>query len=192
MASATVIVMVKEPRPGQVKTRLARGLGYVAAAWWFRHQTRGLLRRIAHPKWTIVLAVAPDAEGMASRVWPSGLARVPQGGGNLGDRMRRVLRGVDRGPAVIIGGDIPGITKAHLSRAFAELGHARAVLGPAPDGGYWLVGLRRPAQATRKTFADVRWSTEHAMADTCRTLPLPVATIDVLSDVDTVDDLRNT
>ena len=60
--------MVKEPRPGRVKTRLGRNIGMTAAAWWFRHQTARLLRRLRDPRWQIVLAVAPDRAGLADAV----------------------------------------------------------------------------------------------------------------------------
>ncbi|HCQ57301.1 MAG TPA: hypothetical protein DIU10_05265, partial [Sulfitobacter sp.] len=142
----TLIVMVKEPHPGRVKTRLGRDLGMVGAAWWFRHQTRRLLRRIEDPRWQVVLAVAPDVEGLQSRVWPAHLPRWPQGRGNLGDRMARMLRAAP-GPACVIGADIPGINRKELARAFDALGRHDAVFGPAPDGGYWLVGLKHPRRA---------------------------------------------
>ncbi|MEP5762446.1 MAG: TIGR04282 family arsenosugar biosynthesis glycosyltransferase [Litoreibacter sp.] len=190
----TLVVMVKEPHPGRVKTRLGRDLGLVRAAWWFRHQVRRLLRRIEDPRWDLVLAVAPDAEGLKSRVWPAHLPRIAQGAGNLGDRMGRVLGTVSplisRGPVCIIGADIPDIGRSEIARAFAALGGADAVFGPAPDGGYWLVGLKRTAAVPSGIFADVRWSSEHALADTEASLKgLRIAHVDVLRDVDTVRDL---
>ena len=73
--------MVKEPRPGRVKTRLGHEIGMVEAARWFRRQSLSLLRNLRDPRWELVLAVSPDREGLASRIWPAGLARVPQGRG---------------------------------------------------------------------------------------------------------------
>jgi len=84
---ARLVIMVKEPRPGRVKTRLGKDIGLTASAWWFRHQTRALLRRIEDPRWETVLAVAPDREGLQSRIWPAHLPRIAQGRGDLGDRM---------------------------------------------------------------------------------------------------------
>ena len=159
-----------------------------AAAWWFRHQTRGLLRRLRDPRWDLVLAVAPDRDGLMSRVWPEDLVRFPQGAGTLGDRMARMLRST-RGPTVVIGADIPGIESPHLATAFAALGDHASVLGPAPDGGYWLVGLRHPSAAPHDLFEGVRWSTDHALTDTERTLPKPVGRVATLRDVDTRADL---
>ena len=188
-----LVVMVKEPRPGRVKTRLGRDIGMTTAAWWFRHQTRSLLRRLRDPRWDLVLAVAPDAEGLRSRVWPGDLARMPQGSGTLGDRMARALALPGPGPVCVIGADIPGINRTRVARAFAELGRNEAVFGPAPDGGYWLIGLARRRPAPPALFHRVRWSTEHALADTLATLPgLRTAFVDSLADVDTAGDLRMT
>lgn len=188
-----LVVMVKEPRPGRVKTRLGRDIGMTAAAWWFRHQTRSLLRRLRDPRWELILAVAPDAEGLHSRVWPRDLPRIPQGRGNLGDRMSRALALPCRGPVCIIGADIPGIDRAKIARAFTLLGRSDAVLGPAPDGGYWLIGMARRRALPTDLFARVRWSTEHALSDTLATLPdMRIAYADMLADVDTAGDLRMT
>ncbi|MEP1767181.1 MAG: TIGR04282 family arsenosugar biosynthesis glycosyltransferase [Sulfitobacter sp.] len=187
----TLIVMLKEPRAGRVKTRLGRDIGMVAAAWWFRHQLHGLLRRVEDPRWNLVLAVAPDRAGMLSRVWPSHLARIPQGNGDLGDRMGRALRWAPRGPVCVIGGDIPDINSARIAEAFAALGSNDAVFGPADDGGYWLIGLRRTRAIPPQLFSNVRWSTQHALDDSRATLPHHrIVHVATLRDVDTVADLR--
>jgi rSAM/selenodomain-associated transferase 1 len=184
----TLIVMVKEPRPGRVKTRLGAEIGMTEAARWFRRQSLSLLRRLRDPRWDIVLSVSPDREGLASRVWPSDLPRLAQGRGDLGQRMARAL-GALPGPALLVGADIPGIEKVHIVRAFRALGHAPSVIGPAADGGFWLVGLRHPGQQPAGIFAPVRWSHPDTLADALPTLPQPVALIDELSDVDTARDL---
>ncbi|WP_420585912.1 TIGR04282 family arsenosugar biosynthesis glycosyltransferase [Ruegeria sp.] len=187
----TLVIMVKEPRPGRVKTRLGRDIGMVGAAWWFRHQTRSLIRRLRDPRWQIVLAVSPDREGLTSRIWPADLPRAPQARGDLGDRMGRMLRGMPKGPVCLIGADIPGITPGHIARAFDALGQAQMVFGPAPDGGYWLVGAQRYGALPSHLFRDVRWSTENTLADTLATVPgMRVALLDQLRDVDTVADLN--
>lgn len=184
--------MVKEPRPGRVKTRLGRDIGVIPATWWFRHQSARLIRSLRDPRWQIVLAVAPD-RAVASKVWPADLPRQPQGGGDLGQRMKRALSGLAAGrigPVCLIGADIPGISRAHIARAFAALGNHDAVFGPAEDGGYWLVGAKHPARLPQTLFENSRWSTEHALADTLRTLPgWRIALTDILRDVDTAADL---
>ena len=103
-----------------------------AAALWFRHQSAALLRRLDDPRWNLILAVAPDHKGLSSRVWPAHLPRVPQGTGNLGDRMARQLR-FHQGPTCIVGADIPGIQPSHIAQGFKALGDHDAVFSPAPD-----------------------------------------------------------
>ena len=184
--------MVKEPHPGRVKTRLGRDLGLISAAWWFRHQTRRLIRAVGRdPRWNTVLAVSPDHEGLKSRIWPADLPRWVQGQGDLGDRMGRIFNEGPKGPILIIGADIPNITPQLIHKAFRALGNHDAVFGPAPDGGYWLIGLKNGVNAVPpELFKNVRWSTEHALDDTVVSLDdMRVAMIDTLQDVDTIRDL---
>ncbi len=189
-ARRQLVVMVKEPKPGRVKTRLGRDIGMTEAAWWFRHQVAGLLRRLDDPRWHTVLAVAPDHAGLSSRVWPAHLPRIAQGPGDLGDRMGRLLRTLPPGPVCIVGGDIPGLGPAHVARAFAVLGANDAVFGPAPDGGFWLVGMKRTTAVPATLFDGVRWSSQHTLADSLASLPgLRIGLGDTLNDVDTAADL---
>lgn len=193
MSRAKLVVMLKVPQAGRVKTRLGRDIGMTNAAWWFRHQVNALLRRIEDPRWQLVLAVAPDRAGVMFRGWPLHLARISQGPGDLGDRMGRLMRGLPPGPVCIIGGDIPGVTRAHVAQAFDALGNYDAVLGPTPDGGYWLVGLKRSGRVPSSLFRDVRWSSEYALSDTAASLPdARIALVDRLQDVDTAQDLKMT
>ncbi len=184
-----MIVMVKEPRPGRVKTRLGREIGMVTAAWWYRHQTRRLLPRLSDPRWQTVLAVTPDSEGFRSRVWPPDLPRIPQGTGDLGQRMARALTSTP-GPTLLIGSDIPGIRRQHVAAGFSALGRARSVIGPADDGGFWLIGLHHPRRPPWDLFQGTRWSHPETLADVLPTLPRPIAMVDTLADVDTASDLR--
>jgi len=184
-----LIVMVKEPRPGRVKTRLAADIGHVEATWWFRHQLRNLLKNIDDPRWELVLSVAPD-RAVTSRAFPAHLPRIPQGRGDLGTRMARAIDG-HRGPVCVIGADIPGITRREISASFQMLGAHDAVFGPAPDGGYWLVGLKNAAPLPASLFSDVRWSTQHALADSMASLKgRRIALSATLRDVDTAADLQ--
>jgi glycosyltransferase A (GT-A) superfamily protein (DUF2064 family) len=96
--------------------------------------------------------------------------------------------------AVIIGSDIPGITTALLASAFEKLGHGTVVLGPATDGGYYLIGLTASALAavSATIFADMPWGTSVVLKETCRRLArvgLSYTLLDPLSDVDRPEDL---
>lgn len=184
--------MLKEPQAGRVKTRLGRDIGMTAAAWWFRHQTTRLIRELsADPRWQLRLSVAPSPSALHSRAWPLNIPRDPQSSGDLGQRMRHVFDTAPKGPVLLIGGDIPGITPAIITDAFGKLRDHDCVFGPAMDGGFWLAGMRRAATSLPvNLFQDVRWSTEHTLQDTLKTLGgAKVAFTKTLRDVDTVADL---
>ena len=182
--------MVKVPVAGRVKTRLARDVGTAAATRFVRTATASLLHRLGrNVPWRLTLAVTPDA-GTGAPVWPGAVPRIAQGGGDLGARMQRIMAVRQPGPVVIVGSDVPGITRRHISKAFRLLGRHDAVLGPASDGGYWLVGLRRRPRVLRP-FGGVRWSGPHALTDTLFNLSgAAVALLDTLSDVDKGPDLE--
>ena len=105
--------------------------------------------------------------------------------------MVRALAAMPPGPAMVIGADIPGITPARIAQAWRCLAGAEAVLGPAPDGGYWAIGLKRAGAAVPRRLLDgVRWSSDHAMEDTvARLAPFRIAYAETLRDVDTAADL---
>jgi len=182
--------MVKEPRAGRVKTRLGRDIGMVPAAWWFRHQSRDLIRRLRDPRWQIVLSVAPDIAGMTSRFWPDDLARMPQGRGDIGQRMLRALRAIPRGRVCLVGADIPDLSRGHVVRAFAALGRHDIVFGPAEDGGFWLVGWYGGRVFPAGLFQGVRWSGPDTLADAVASAGgARVGLVDRLRDVDRGTDL---
>lgn len=181
-----LVIMAKAPRIGRVKTRLGRDIGHVRAWCFYRRMLSSVLRPLARDRrWTAWLAVAPDSALRKGRLWPVRAPRLAQGDGDLGERMDRVMAVMAVGPVVIIGADIPGIRPGHIDRAFRALGGHDAVFGPAADGGYWLVGLRRRPARTG-IFGGVRWSSAHALADTRANLPAHwrVRELEVLADVD--------
>lgn len=181
-----VLIFARAPRRGEVKRRLAAGIGADGALDFYRTTLFELAARLsAAPGLAPTLVVTPDDSLADASLWPAGIPRVAQGCGDLGARMRRALEAAPALPVVLIGSDVPGIGAAHLERAFALLVHHDLVFGPSPDGGFWLVGSRRlplPAGFFRK----VRWSTPHALEDSLSTVPggWSVALADELADVD--------
>lgn len=164
-----LVVMVKEPVMGRVKTRLAKGCGAARATQFFRTNLAVTLRRLAHdPRWQTLLSVAPDA-AEASPMFPHTLARLAQGHGDLGARMGTIAAHAPAGPLIIIGADIPAIRSRDIAEAFSALRSADAVLGRTSDGGYWLVALS-PRLRRTPPFANVRWSSPHALKDTLANL----------------------
>ena len=187
-----VVIFVKAPRLGAVKTRLAADIGALDAWRFYRRTATRIVRRLERDaRWRCWLAVTPDHLAGDDGTWPRHLPRLAQGAGDLGARMARALAALPPGPAVIVGADVPELTAAHVARAFGALRRKAAVFGPAPDGGYWLVGVRRRRLAP-DLFRDVRWSSAHALADTVASLPpwLEPAMIEALADVDDGDDYR--
>jgi rSAM/selenodomain-associated transferase 1 len=185
-----LIIMAKRPKAGGVKRRLAGEIGATKATQFARACLSHTLLKLARDRrWRTVLAVAPNIATHAAS-WPRSaerIERMPQGPGNLGQRMQRLFRRLPPGPAIIVGGDIPGLTAREVATAFQRLRGADAVMGPAADGGYWLIGLRR-SPTILAPFRGVRWSTQHALADTLANLEgRKVATVATLSDVDASD-----
>ena len=187
-----LVVMARAPRLGAVKRRLARDLGDLAA-WRFYRITAGRLLRAlsADPRWRTWLALTPDRAARVRRgLWPATGALLPQGQGDLGARMGCLLRELPPGPVVIVGSDIPDLRPVHVARAFRMLGRHDWVFGPAGDGGYWLIGTRRRRAPPRETFAGVRWSSAHALADTLANLKgARIGFLEELADMDTGADL---
>ena len=182
-----LVIMLKEPVAGRVKTRLGRDIGMTASAWWFRHQSAVLIRRLRSARWETWLAVAPDT-ALHSRCWPADLPRMAQGQGDLGARMARILRAY-KGPVVLVGGDIPGVQQGHIAAAFGQLGQSELVFGPATDGGFWLVG--KHGQVPRGLFENVRWSGPDTLKDAqASAREARVGFGATLSDVDTIADLK--
>lgn len=182
-----LVVFLRTPRLGRVKSRLAAGIGALAALRFYRETTYRLLRRVEKDRrWRSHLALTPDRDLARPRPWRVALAYRAQGLGDLGRRMASVFRDLPPGPVVIIGSDIPAVTSRHIAAAFAALGRCEAVFGPAEDGGYWLVGFRRRPRLPHGLFERVRWSSEHALADTLKGLPpgLSVTFLETLEDVD--------
>jgi rSAM/selenodomain-associated transferase 1 len=141
---ATICVFAKPPRPGLVKTRLAAAVGEGHAA--------ALARAFFEDTWAAATAL-PWAKAVLATTEPAagewagakGAPTWPQGRGDLGDRMERVLRRAlrDTPAALAIGTDTPGLPPVLLSQARSALRDADAVLGPCEDGGFYLLGLRR-------------------------------------------------
>ncbi len=189
--SARLIVFAKAPVIGGAKTRLAAGIGKVGAWRIYRAMTARVLRHLNDPRWRTVLTIAPD-RAVTRRfpgVWPQHVARAGQGGGDLGARQARAFEGL--GPVCVIGTDAPGVTRADIASAFAQLKRHDAVIGPAEDGGYWLLALNGPAP--RGLFDGVRWSHDQTRADLEGRLTahgFTIARLRTLRDVDEAADLK--
>lgn len=188
-----LVIMVKNPVAGRVKTRLAGDIGAADAVRVYRAIANTLIQRLLAPRqWQVILAVDPD-HAAATRAFPPQLPRIGQGSGDLGLRMQKLMSALPRGPVVIIGSDCPGIARHHIRDAFNALGRTGAVVGPAPDGGYWMIGLARRF-GSPVIFEGVRWSSSDALEDTLKNihrLGLTVSTLAELPDIDDAASLKS-
>ena len=164
---------------GRAKTRLAADIGPVHAHRLYKMMMSRVLRDTQDPRWDTVLAVTPGS--MIGRVpmW-HGMAQMPQTSGSLTPRLQAVFS--RKGPVVVIGTDCPDITRADIADAFTAIRRGHAVLGPADDGGFWLIGMHGPARVD--LFDTVRWSHSETMADMTARFNRPVTTLRTLIDVD--------
>lgn len=193
-AKPAVVVMVKAPTPGTVKTRLSPPLPPAEAAQLaaaFARDTAFGMRQIAD----VLAAYAPsDGRGALEMLLPAGLWWAAQRGENLGARLEAALADACAhgfGPLLVVGTDSPTVPLAFVSEALFILRSKQAdvVLGPTDDGGYYLVGLRQPAPGL---FESVAWSTPLAYAHTAANaarLGLRLHVLPPWYDIDTPDDL---
>jgi uncharacterized protein len=189
-----VAILAKAPLPGFAKTRLIPELGaHGAAALQDRFIARAAETACAAETGPVTLWATPDIRHAAFRDLAArhGLRLATQPDGDLGARMLAALAAAD-GPALVIGTDCPALTADHLRDAAAVLraGTAEVVLIPAQDGGYVLIGARRPQPAL---FSDMAWSTHVVMSETRSRLlraGIPWTELAPLWDVDTPADLE--
>ena len=194
MPHRRLLVFLKAPRPGVAKTRIAATLGDQAALDIHRELVTGTLARIAgSPDGSDVeLRFAPDDAAIEIAPWlRPGWRAVPQGGGDLGARLSRAFDDAFAdgcNGVVVIGTDCPDLTAADLRAAWDALGDHDVVVGPAQDGGYWLLGTSAPRPGL---FADIAWSSSSVLADTlsiARSEGLSVRLLRRLNDIDTAQD----
>ena len=183
--------MAKHPVPGRVKTRLAAALGADTACALYRAFVLDLAERLAALPYAVTWVYTPPDAPFAE-VLPGARCR-PQRGRDLGERLAAAIGGelaAGPGPVLAIGADAPHVPAAALAEAAAALTRgADVVLGPAADGGYYLIGLRNPAPGL---FTGIAWSTAGVLQATLARAAAAGLAVHLLPpsfDVDQVADL---
>jgi uncharacterized protein len=188
-----LIVMTKQPIPGQVKTRLAATLGESAAAELyeaFLQDTLNLAEDL--PSTDLLISFSPAGARAYYRALAPVASLVAQPDGHLGRRLSHAFGSAfDLGyrHVVVIGSDTPHLSRTRLLEAFAAVRKGTAVIGPSEDGGYYLLGLGSPAE---KLFDEIEWGSDRVFAQTmrqARILGLEEAVLAHEFDIDTVEDL---
>jgi len=194
---ARLILFTRYPEPGRTKTRLIPALGAQGAAALQRRMSEAVVARMV--QFASQYPVNPEiryagGNQQAMEAWlANGIPCLDQSEGDLGDRLGRAFAQAfaqGAGPVVVIGADCPGLTPALFAQAFAALAQKDLVLGPAMDGGYYLVGLARPAP---DLFSEIPWGNKEVLAETlnqARAMALSTHLLEPLADVDRPEDLR--
>lgn len=186
MPEIRISIFARWPEPGKAKTRLIPGFGPKGAAAIYT-------KLLAHTVEVVRASGIPfelRVTGADPAVFRSALGEetdvVPQGDGDLTEKLQRV-----QAPAMVIGSDCPGLTQHHLWAAHDTLATEPMVIGPASDGGYYLLGYRDDAEFA---FEDIPWSTEKVFEETLRRFVergIRPAVLPELSDIDSAADLED-
>jgi|SRR5215207_9616150 len=190
----TLLVVAKQPTPGQTKTRLCPPLSYVQAAdlyECFLRDTLDIMRQVGSVQCKIGF-LPEDAQGYFQQLAPD-MELACQRGASLGERLDYLLtealaNGARR--VVVMDSDSPTLPPAYISQAFDQLTDVDVVLGPTRDGGYYLIGMKQPQS---HLLRQVQMSTPHVLADTqalAEATGLAISLLPAWYDVDTINDLH--
>jgi rSAM/selenodomain-associated transferase 1 len=186
-----LIIFVKAPRPGAVKTRLARAIGAVEACRAYSLLTERVLLNLQELE-TVQIRFSPDEAAKEIKHWiKPGWQHQPQHSGDLGQRLQLAFEESFRAgysKVAIIGSDCPDVTSHDVQTAWSALDNCDVVLGPAADGGYWLIALK---QALPILFEGIAWSTDSVLVETVHRAKgngLKVELLRQLRDIDSESD----
>lgn len=188
----TLLIFIRNPQLGKVKTRLSHTVGDAEALRIYRillEKTRTAALGVQAERWLFYSDFIEKNDG-----WPETFfSKKTQANGDLGERMEQAFRTAFEEGAkkvIIIGSDCPQLTGEMLQIAFDKLDKADFVLGPVPDGGYYLLGMKKLESSV---FREIQWSTEMVRARTLEKIQaagMSCALLPALSDVDTEEDWR--
>ena len=180
-----VVLFTRYPEPGKAKTRLIPAIGAERAAQVHRTLTERTVQAVLESGLALeVRATGAPMEAFAD--WLGAISFVDQGAGDLGERLARAGPPY---PTLFIGSDAPDLTADLLRNSADALGHADAVIGPAQDGGYWLLGLVRPVEGV---FDEIDWGTDVVFSQTIARLAaagIDPVVLPQLADCDRPEDL---
>lgn len=186
-----LIIFVKNPIPGKVKTRLARTIGNENAAKVYEQllaHTLAVTRHLLADKYVFYEDYVPEQD-----LWSTGgYFKLLQIGKDLGERLQHAFKTVFKRnyrKVIVIGSDCAQLTTKHIQEAFKSLNQHQSVIGPAKDGGYYLLGT---TAFHAGLFQQIDWSSSKVLAQTItriNSLAIDYHLLEILSDVDDVNDL---
>lgn len=195
MSKRILIIFAKEPRKGRVKSRLEGRLSRGSCVKLYKlllRDTVKSVRKINCCKKVIAYDAVNKEPAFLKRI-ARGFEFYRQKGKDLGERMFDAFKtfGAEGAAVVIIGSDAPGLASSRMKKAFAELNNNDLVLGPAYDGGYYLIGLKKPCN---KIFKGIKWSSGSVFKRTlkkAREMKKKVALLKPWHDIDRPQDLKH-
>lgn len=189
-----LIIFIKAPKKGMVKTRLAAKIGEDLALKLYRAMVEDLLENVGvSDHYDIQIMVMPENSEEEVRnwlKWPGVITS--QIVGDLGIKLLHAFeQGFSEGfkQIIIIGSDLPGLSSSHIKQSFKLLQHYPLVIGPAVDGGYYLIGLNSPQP---QLLTKINWSTPEVLAETLNRLHqanLPYYLLEEMRDIDDYEDV---
>lgn len=189
-----LLIFLKYPIPGQVKSRLAASLGDEAAAAIYRASAELTLSRMAYFRQEAIVCVDPPQALEQTRLWlEGGWTLRPQQGETLGERLKEATHHAFSEGArqvIVVGTDSPWLFPVDIEKAFSQLSPCDLVLGPSEDGGYYLIGL---SKETHALFDGIAWGTATVFAETAARAQVLGLRMDELSrgyDLDYPEDVR--
>ena len=196
MDDRCLLFFIKNPEKGKVKTRLATAIGDKMAVKLYRRFLLEMLFTLNGGTFIFYLCYSPESPLSKLKDWLGDhYLFMPQAGEDLGERMKNGFAealSMNFKRVVLIGSDIPDLPLEFIEEAFASLQEKDAVIGPALDGGYYLIGFRKETFSPR-VFQGIHWSTESVFKKTLNILEQEGRTVHTLlplRDIDTVEDLR--
>ncbi|MGJ8535584.1 MAG: TIGR04282 family arsenosugar biosynthesis glycosyltransferase [Parasphingopyxis sp.] len=182
-----LVLFTRYPEAGEAKTRLIPALGKAGAAAIHKKLAERTVRAMRDSRLPVEIRFT-GADRSAFAQWlGEDLAYAEQGDGDLGDRLRAASTNP---PVIFVGADCPDLQTSHLQQAAEALENSEIVIGPAEDGGYWLIGLASPHD---RLFTDMAWGTEAVLPETLKRLEVkktqPIL-LETLADCDRPEDLH--
>jgi uncharacterized protein len=190
-----VVLFIKSPEKGLVKSRLAKDINEDTALALYKHFVLDLLKTLETGMYPLKICFyPPDAFEKVSAWLGVKYSYIPQHGEDLGERMKNAFlemfsQGFTR--VLLLGSDIPDLTRSIIDKAF-ELGHYDAVIGPSFDGGYYLIGLKRN-KFSPAIFENMSWGTDRVFRETMVLFRKKRYTVHILPekrDIDRIEDLH--
>lgn len=197
MRDCCIIFFIKYPEKGKIKTRLAKDINEDFVLNLYRCFVIDILSVLNKLKFDFKIYFDPPGSLIKIKKWlGENYTFVQQRGSDLGERMKNAFESVfeeDYNKAIIIGSDMPCFSCDFFSDIFDELGDNHTVIGPSPDGGYYLLGFKKDT-FLKEVFYDIHWSTENVLSSTMKIFnkyKYKVNILEVMNDIDTFDDLRD-